>query len=241
MDTYNKSVQHNWFHHATWGSSKYKSEGVGKVLWHSLTESGEVEIVNIQFGKKVYEGVSVKHLNPVKIQEHSHEPKRTGKELDDKKKKKKKMKENMIKLKDMLNESNVWDRKFGEALPTLKLEQDEPDHFGSGKNIDVFGYDTENFDICKSAVLLFQKLSDAKMESTQEHIIKAAEHLDKFFGIEKDVVSKNSTSDEQGDKAIELLSLFSYEIGDVSARMKKDLTREIAFIGVHMDEIGKRM
>tara|TARA_B100001059_G_C17692093_1_gene505506 strand:- start:414 stop:965 length:552 start_codon:yes stop_codon:yes gene_type:complete len=29
----------------------------------------------------------------------------------------------MIKLKKILNESNVWDRKFGEPLPTLRLEQ----------------------------------------------------------------------------------------------------------------------
>jgi len=79
MDTYNKSVQHNWFHHATWGDSKYTNEGVGEVIWHSLTESGKVEIVNIKFGNKVYEGVSVKHLNPIKMQENSH--KITGKEL----------------------------------------------------------------------------------------------------------------------------------------------------------------
>ena len=59
MDKYNKSVQHNWFHHATWGDSKYKSEGVGKVLWHSLTESGKVEVVDIKFGNKTYENVSV--------------------------------------------------------------------------------------------------------------------------------------------------------------------------------------
>ncbi len=86
MDTYNKSVQHNWFHHATWGDSKYTNEGVGEVIWHSLTESGEVEIVNIKFGNKVYEGVSAKHLKPIKMQEHSH--KRTGKELKKIKKKK---------------------------------------------------------------------------------------------------------------------------------------------------------
>ena len=94
MDTYNKSVQHNWFHHATWGDSKYKNEGVGKVLWHSLTEDGKVEIVNIKFGNKVYEGVSVKHLNPTDESSHSHS--RTGKELDDKKKKKKKNESIMI-------------------------------------------------------------------------------------------------------------------------------------------------
>ena len=87
MDKYNKSVQHNWFHHATWGSPKYKNEGVGKVLWHSLTEDGKVEVVDIQFGDKKYENVSVKHLNPTDESSHSH--KRTGKELDNNKKKKK--------------------------------------------------------------------------------------------------------------------------------------------------------
>ena len=93
MDKYNKSVQHQWFHHATWGDSKYKNEGIGEVLWHSLTEDGRVETVNIKFGNKVYEGVSVKHLKPTKMQEHMH--KRTGKELDDKKKKKKKSNESI--------------------------------------------------------------------------------------------------------------------------------------------------
>ena len=98
MDKYNKSVQHQWFHHATWGDSKYKNEGIGEVLWHSLTEDGKVEVVNIKFGNKTYENVSVKHLNPTDESHHSH--KRTGKEL-----KKKKMKEGMIKLKEVLKES----------------------------------------------------------------------------------------------------------------------------------------
>ena len=84
MDKYNKSVQHQWFHHATWGSPKYEHMGVGKVLWHSLTEDGKVERVNIKFGKNVYENVDVKHLNPIDEASHSH-PKR--KKDDDKKKK----------------------------------------------------------------------------------------------------------------------------------------------------------
>ena len=84
MDKYNKSVQHQWFHHATWGDSKYKNEGVGKVLWHSLTENGKVEIVKIKFGNKIYDNVNVKHLNPIDDASHSH-PKR--KKDDDKKKK----------------------------------------------------------------------------------------------------------------------------------------------------------
>ena len=84
MDKYNKSVQHQWFHHATWGDSKYKNDGVGKVLWQSLTENCKVEIVKIKFGNKIYDNVNVKHLNPIDEASHSH-PKR--KKDDDKKKK----------------------------------------------------------------------------------------------------------------------------------------------------------
>ena len=79
MDKYNRSVQHQWFHHATWGSPKYKNEGVGEVIWHSLTEDGQVEIVDIKFGNKTYENVSVKHLNPVSEKSHGHPRKKKPK------------------------------------------------------------------------------------------------------------------------------------------------------------------
>ena len=64
----------------------------------------------------------------------------------------------MIKLKKLLKE-NYWnERKFGEPLPTLRLEQDEPEHFGGGENIKILDYQTEHFDICRSAVILYQRL-----------------------------------------------------------------------------------
>ena len=79
MDKYNKSIQHQWFHHATWGSPKYKNEGVGEVIWHSLSEDGQVEIVDIKFGNKTYENVRVKHLNPVSEKSHGHPRKKKPK------------------------------------------------------------------------------------------------------------------------------------------------------------------
>ena len=79
MDTYNKSVQHQWFHHATWGSPKRKNEGVGKVVWHSLSEDGKVEIVDIKFGNKLYKNVSVDRLNPTDESSHSHPRKKRKK------------------------------------------------------------------------------------------------------------------------------------------------------------------
>ena len=44
-------------------------------------------------------------------------------------------------------------------LKTLLVEQEQenkypenaPKHFGGGENLDVFGYQTKHFDICKSA------------------------------------------------------------------------------------------
>jgi len=89
MDKYNKSVQHQWFHHATWGSPKRKNEGVGKVVWHSLSEDGKVEIVDIKFGNKTYENVSVDKLKPVRMEAHGHPAD------NDKKKKKKKLESKM--------------------------------------------------------------------------------------------------------------------------------------------------
>jgi len=79
MDKYNKSVQHQWFHHATWGSPERKNEGVGKVTWHSLSEDGKVEIVDIQFGNKLYKNVSVSRLNPTDESSHSHPRKKKKK------------------------------------------------------------------------------------------------------------------------------------------------------------------
>ena len=51
-----------------------------------MTESGKVEVVDIKFGNKTYENVSVKHLNPTDEGSHSH--KRTSKELGVKKEEK---------------------------------------------------------------------------------------------------------------------------------------------------------
>ena len=109
MDKYNKSVQHQWFHHATWGDSKYKNEGIGEVLWHSLTESGKVERVNIKFGKNVYENVSVNHLKPLKVEAHGHAP-----EEEKPVGKKKKKTEGNLKLESMVGKM-MTEAQFDEA------------------------------------------------------------------------------------------------------------------------------
>ena len=84
--------------------------GVGKVLWHSLTEDGKVERVNIKFGKSVYEDVDVRHLNPIDEGSHSH-PKR--KKNADKKKKKTESKMS-LKLEELVGKK-LTEEQFDEA------------------------------------------------------------------------------------------------------------------------------
>ena len=76
-----------------------------------MTESGKVEVVDIKFGNKTYENVSVKHLNPTDEGSHSH--KRTSKELGVKKKKSKKeeMKVRRVGLINQLQKNNLM-RKY---------------------------------------------------------------------------------------------------------------------------------
>ena len=54
----------------------------------------------------------------------------------------------MIKLKSLLFEEET------------NYPSDAPDHFGGGENIDIFGYQTKHFDICRSAVTLYEKLKE---------------------------------------------------------------------------------
>ena len=129
MDKYNKSVQHQWFHHATWGSPKYKNEGVGEVTWHSLTENGKVEFCNIKFGNKTYENVNVKHLNPLKMESHKHP--RQGDELDDKKKKKM-VEVNQVpskpnNTKDHVNMRTTWSGQTKVEFSQTTIDQDIAD------------------------------------------------------------------------------------------------------------------
>jgi len=121
------------------------------------------------------------------------------------------------------------------------LEAETPDHFGGGKNIDVFGYQTENFDICKSAVMLFTKLKEKNLEGMAvDHAKKAAQHIDNVFGIEKDVVEEGSAAPEQMEEAVDSNMLFGYEIGALSMHIDEDLTRDTAFHKLHIMEIANR-
>ena len=147
----------------------------------------------------------------------------------------------MIKLKKLLKE-NYWnERKFGEPLPTLKLEQDEPDHFGGGENIKILDYQTEHFDICRSAVILYQRLvKDVDNTEAQDLIISSAKQLDHLFEMEKQVVRGEEVDHDPIDMSVEIVNIVSYQLGRIGGMINDDFERDTNFLKLHVMEIINR-
>ena len=146
----------------------------------------------------------------------------------------------MIKLKKILSETK-WDRKFGEPLPVLTLEQDEPDHFGGGENIDILGFQTQHFDICKSAVILYNKLMEKDLnDSAKELVNSSAKDLDHLFEMEKQVVKGEDVDHDPVEHSVELTNIISFKLGRVAEMINDDFERDTNFIKLHVMEIIKR-
>jgi hypothetical protein len=114
-----------------------------------------------------------------------------------------------------------------------------PAHFGSGKNIDVFGYQTENFDICGTAVKEFESameiMQNAK-ESEKESLARCAKYVDGLFGIEKLVVETAGADDANFYEAVS--DIMSASIYNYRAEMSINL---FSFVPQHLKEIAVRM
>ena len=122
-----------------------------------------------------------------------------------------------------------------------KMKKEVPEHFGSGENIEVMGDQTENFDICGSAVMLFEELNSAEQDETKELVKQAAKSLDEMFGIEKKVVESGKASSEDVSTAAELINDFFMKIGAISEKMEQDYKDKTGFVKTHLEEIVKRL
>ena len=116
----------------------------------------------------------------------------------------------------------------------------EPAHFDSGKNLDVFGYMTKHFDICGSATELYKYLADAIGPSAQQQIMKSAEVMDKLFEIEKQVVRDGTTEPDQGSEAAAIIIQIGFMMGQISMKINEDLMPKIGFLVDHMEVIMEK-
>ena len=148
----------------------------------------------------------------------------------------------MIKLKKLLQEKKyAWDRKFGEPLPTLRLEQEEPEHFGGGENIKILDYQTEHFDICQSAVILYKRLvKDVDNTDAQDLIVSSAKQLDHLFEMEKQVVRGEELDHDPIDMGVEIINIVSYQLGRIGGMINDVFDRDTSFLKLHIMEIINR-
>jgi len=110
----------------------------------------------------------------------------------------------MIKLKDLLFEEE-------HNYPT-----DAPEHFGGGENIDILGYQTKHFDICKSAVDLYNKLKEYDDGQVKELVLQTAKDFDHLFEMEKQVVAKEKIDHDPVKHAVELCNTISFKLGRIA-------------------------
>ena len=133
----------------------------------------------------------------------------------------------MIKLKSLLFEEEQ------------NYPADAPEHFGGGENLDVFGYQTKHFDICKSATTLYEKL--IQNENAKDLIVESAKDMDHLFEMEKEVVSKEEIDHDPVKHAVELCNTISFKLGRIAEITNHgDEEDDTNFISMHVLVIVSR-
>ena len=137
--------------------------------------------------------------------------------------------------------------KLKEAIRHLVLqelneqENDKPEHFGGGENIDILGFQTKHFDICRSAVILYEKLMEKDLsDEAKELVVSSAKELDHLFEMEKQVVNGEEVDHDPVEHGIELTNIISFQLGRVAEMIGEDFERDTNFIKLHVMEIVKR-
>ena len=137
--------------------------------------------------------------------------------------------------------------KLKEAIRVLVLqelneqENDKPEHFGGGENIDILGFQTKHFDICKSAVILYQKLMEKDLsDEAKELVVSSAKEMDHLFEMEKQVVNGEEVDHAPVEHGIALTNIISFQLGRVAEMIGEDFERDTNFIKLHVMEIVKR-
>ena len=126
-------------------------------------------------------------------------------------------------------------------LKNLLLEQEKPEHFGGGENINILGFQTKHFDICKSAVVLYDKLQKSDLDDDgKELLISSAKDMDYLFDMEKQVVNGEEVEHDPVEHSVELTNIISFKLGRISEMIGDDFERDTNFIKIHVMEIIKR-
>ena len=137
-------------------------------------------------------------------------------------------------IKEMSEDAAMKKSALGMAMYGKKSKMEEE----SATEVDVFGYQTQHFDICPSAYSLYKKIVDEELVKDKDLVIRVAKLLDNLFYMEK--LAKNDpniVTDSFIDVAQNTADLI------MSAAVEKmNLEKEHDFVQNHVDiikNIGK--
>ena len=134
----------------------------------------------------------------------------------------------MIKLKSLLFEDSHY-------------PADAPEHFGGGENIEIHGYQTKHFDICKSAVDLYNKLKEYDDEKVKELVLITAKDFAHLFEMEKQVVMQEPVDHDPIKHAVELCNTISFKLGRIAEMTNHgDREEDTHFIQLHVNVVIDR-
>ena len=115
-------------------------------------------------------------------------------------------------------------------------EQDDSGLVGDDhEQVELFGFNSKNYDICQSAVKAINKLKKARMtDRSQEILIQLAKIQDDFFGIEKRALKEEKISKENLEGMLKRLNEIHHRVGMLSARFKSDLRKHFTYTTMHI-------
>jgi len=126
---------------------------------------------------------------------------------------------------------------YKKDVKKIAYDGNVPTNFGKGKNINVFGYETKFFINCPKAVEEFENsIQHANTDEEKENLSKLAEHIDKIFEIEHEVVHQIASTSNSFDEAIKETITASY--WNYRSGMAIDL---FSFVPQHLKEIALRI
>lgn len=108
--------------------------------------------------------------------------------------------------------------------------------------LELLGYKTKHFDICKRAYDVFSSIKQMLPElstKAREEVLTAVKYQDSAFGIEKSLY-ETSVEDSYNDNVEEAYMLFMlsiYSIGKIDAELELDLIEMFDYIPMHLEQI----
>lgn len=132
--------------------------------------------------------------------------------------------------------ANLGHNELANSLDTVVstfLKQADPDQST------VAGYTSSNFDICPSAISVFNKLGAKVTSDSKDSIIETMISTDEFLGIEKKVIEEESASIDDIEEMVNAMQTAHYFAGETGEILGEDLTDDFAFSTGHLITVMK--